>query len=259
MKSNYMCIALGLALGILIPSASAIAQNSVDIGLYQNNNMLEVRVKPQSDFNGIFSAVVFTIKWDGYSGTTLGAPTQEGSAAQYIPIQRSGNMHEHGSINYQVYAGFGNTPLSSNNAAWTAGEEYVIAMIPVTGKGEFELVNDSWTNEPTHNANYYVSLGGHDKTGIIYKSITTAEEDGSVIIQPNPNQGHFTFSFVNNSAMDIKVEVVNALGQSVFNDAVPAFEGTYRKEMDISAMSNGIYYLKVKRGEHSSVHKIVYR
>ena len=52
---------------------------------------------------------------------------------------------------------------------------------------------------------------------------------------------------------------MNALGQSVFNDTVREFEGTYRREMDITPMSNGIYYLKIKRGETTSVHKIVYR
>ncbi len=258
MKSNFLFLSLGLALGLLVPMAS-VAQTPVDIGLYQNNNMLEVRVKPGSDFDGIFSSVVFTIKWDRSTGAALGTLTQEGPAQQYIPIQRSGNVHEHGPMNYQVFAGFGNNTLATQSVAWTAGEEYVIALIPVTGKAEFELVNDAWTDQPAHNANYYVSLGGHDKTGVIYKSIANAEEDGSVVIQPNPNQGLFTFSFENKNASDITVEVMNSLGQSVFSDAIPAFEGTYRKEMDISSMSNGVYYLKVKRGEHSSVHKIVYR
>ncbi len=259
MKSNFITLALGLVLGLAVPSSAVIAQDQVDVGLFQNNNMLEVRVKPSAEFNGIFSSIVFTIKWDRSTGATLGNVAQEGAVQQYIPISRSGNVHENGPLNYQVYAGFGTQSLASQGVSWNAGEEYVIATIPVTGKAEFELVNDAWTAVPAHNANYYVSLGGHDKTGIIYKSITTAEEDGSVVIQPNPNNGQFTFSFVNNAAMDIDVDVVNSLGQSIFNDKIPAFEGTYRKEMDITTMSNGVYYLKVKRGEFSSVHKIVYR
>ena len=254
-----MTLAMGLVLGLAIPFSGAKAQDQVDVGLFQNNNMLEVRVKPASNFDGVFSSIVFTIKWDRTTGATLGTLSQEGAVQQYIPIDRSGNVHENGPLNYQVFAGFGTQTLASRGVSWNAGEEYVIATIPVTGKAEFELVNDAWTATPAHNANYYVSLGGHDRTGIIYKSITTAEEDGSVVIQPNPNNGQFTFSFVNNSPLDINVEVVNSLGQSVFNDKVPAFEGTYRKEMDITSMSNGVYYLKVKRGEYSSVHKIVYR
>ncbi len=256
MKSNLFSLALGL--GILMSASAANAQN-VDIGLFQNNNQLEVRVKPHADFEGIFSSVVFTIKWDRSTGATLGQVQQEGASKLYIPLMRSGNVHEHGPLNYQVYAGFGTTTMVSHGARWTAGEEYVIATIPVSGKAEFELVNDSWTAVPTNNANYYVSLGGQDHTGLIYKNLATAEEDAHVLIQPNPNKGQFTFSFENGQAMDVTVEVVNSIGQSVFNDAIQGFEGTYRKEMDLTSMSNGVYYLKLKRGENNTVHKIVYQ
>lgn len=247
------------ALALTLAATPVSAQNQVDIGLHRNGDNLEVHVRPQSGFNGIFSSVVFTIRWDRNSGASLGTLTQEAPAAQYIPIMRSGGLREEGSFNYHVYAGFGISPLESIGTSWTAGEEYVIATIPVTGKGEFELLNDSWTAEAAHNANYYVSLGGVDRTGIIYKGLVTADEDGSVIIQPNPNNGQFTFSFSNSTPMDITVEVVNSLGQSVFTDTVREFQGTYRREMDITTMSNGIYYLKIKRGEETSTHKIVYR
>ncbi|HRD51741.1 MAG TPA: T9SS type A sorting domain-containing protein, partial [Flavobacteriales bacterium] len=137
--------------------------------------------------------------------------------------------------------------------------ETVIATIPVTGKGEFEIVNDAFTAEPTSNANFYISLGGRDLTGTIYKGLATAEEDGSVSILPNPNNGQFTFSFSVATATDVTIEVVNALGQTVFNDMLRNFEGTYRKEMDLTSMSNGVYYLKVKRNGETSTHKIVFR
>jgi len=235
------------------------AQNQVDIGLHRNGDNLEVHVRPQSSFNGIFSSVVFTIRWDRSQGAAVGTLVQEGPAAQYIPLMRSGGLREQGAFNYMVYAGFGISPLESLETSWNAGEEYVIAKIPVTGKGEFELLNDAWTGEAANNADYYVSLGGVDRTGIIYKGLVTADEDGSVNIQPNPNDGQFTFSFRNAEAMDVTIEILNTLGQSVFNETVRELEGTYRREMDISTMSNGIYYLKIKRGDSTSVHKIVYR
>jgi hypothetical protein len=59
--------------------------------------------------------------------------------------------------------------------------------------------------------------------------------------------------------MDVTVEIMNSLGQSVFNETLREFEGTYRKEMDLTSMSNGVYYLKIKRGGETSTHKIVYR
>ncbi len=233
------------------------AQSPVDIGMYRNGNMLDVTVRPQADFNGIFSAVVFTVRWDAGAGASLGQLVQAGSAAEYIPVAKSGGVREHGSVNYQVYAGFGTQPMTAT--PWKAGEEYVIASIPFTGKGEFELVNDAWTNELKNNADYYLSLGGVDRTGIIYKGIVDHDEDGGVSILPNPNNGQFTFMFEVAEKGKITVDVLSTLGQSVFTDVLNDFEGTYRRDMDISSMSSGVYYLKITRGEESSVHKIVYR
>jgi hypothetical protein len=235
------------------------AQSPVDIGLQYNGDQLEVVLRPGADFNGILSAVVFTIRWDGSTGATLGDVQQEGSPAQYIPVQRSGAIREHGSSNYQVFAGFGTTPIASAGGAWTSGKEYVIATIPVTGNAEFELVNDVWTHEVTNNADFYLSLGGADRTGTIYKGLVSAEGDGSVSIQPNPNNGIFTFAFDVKTPTDITVEVMNTLGQAVFTDLVREFTGTYRRDMDLTTASSGIYYLKIKRGEQTTTHKVVYR
>ena len=237
------------------------AQNSVDIGLFQHNNgQLEVKVRPQADFDGIFSSVVFTIRWDRNTGATLGEPVQVDEAMEYVPIARSGGLHEQGANNYQVFAGFGFQRIANSGMNWEAGEEYTILTIPVTGAAAFELVNDSWTAELQNNADYYVSLGGEDRTGTIYKSIAApANFESTVSILPNPNDGLFTFSFIVAEASDVRVEVLSTLGQSVFSDVLPNFEGTYRKEMDLTGMSNGIYYLKLTRGNDSSVHKIVYR
>lgn len=249
----------GLLVALAALTMPVAAQDNVDIGLHHADDMLEVRVRPRSDFNGIFSSLVFTLRWDRSSGATLGTLVQEPGVQQYMAVAKSGNLHENGPHNYQVYAGFGVTPMQQTNVAWTAGTEYVIARIPYTGNGEFELVNDPWTHEPAHNADYYVSLGGKNRTGDIYKSLASADEDGSVSIVPNPNNGQFTFTFTNSSAMDVTVEVVNNLGQTVMTDVKPGFEGTYRREMDLTSLGSGVYHLKIKRPATTSVHKIVFR
>ena len=245
-----------IAAATIAPVAS---QGTVDIGLFRNGDKLEVRLRPTENFNGIVSSIVFAVRWDRNSGASLGTLTQTGAPAQFLPLAKSGAVREHGAFNYQVYAGFGMLPLTELETSLAAGSETVIATLPVTGKGEFEIVNDAFTGEAANNANYYISLGGRDLTGSIYKGLATAEEDGSVSILPNPNNGQFTFSFSVGVATDVTIEVVNSLGQVVFNDMLRNFEGTYRKEMDLTSMSNGVYYLKIKRNGETSTHKIVYR
>jgi hypothetical protein len=248
-----------LSVCLTLVASYSVAQNGVDIGLYQNNGVLEVKVRPETDFAGIFSSVVFTIRWDANSGASLSTSEQEGASAEYIALARSGTIREEGGFRYAVYAGFGMTPMSNHGVNWQAGKEYTIATIPVQGKGEFELVNDAYTAERSNNANFYASLGGTDRTGIIYKGLAAAEEDGSVLIQPNPNNGRFVLSFTNEPKGDVTVEMVNSIGQTVFNETVRDLQGAYKKEMDLTNQSAGAYYVKIKRGGNVSTHKVIYR
>ncbi|MBL7965055.1 MAG: T9SS type A sorting domain-containing protein [Flavobacteriales bacterium] len=257
MKKRRLLIAM---VAMILAASTSFAQGRVDIGIYHNGDgQLEVKVRPQADFTGIFSSLVFTIRWDKSSNATLGQPTQDETVADYLSLMRSGGVHDAGTYFYQVYAGFGFSRIGETKA-WEAGKEYTIATIPVTGAGEFHLVNDPWTREVANNGDFYVSLGGVDQTGVIYKSLAApASLESTLLIQPNPNDGRFTFSFLSAEAGDIRIEMLNSLGQRVFGDQLRDFQGTYRKEMDLTAMSNGIYYLKITRGGETSVHKVVYR
>ena len=248
-----------LATALLTLSGAAMAQSNVDIGLFQNNGVLEVKVRPEADFSGIFSSLVFTIRWDANSGGSLGPIGQEEGTAAYMGVAKSGNVREAGAFRYMVYAGFGMSPMSAQGVNWLAGEEYTIATIPVTGQGEFELVNDAYTADRNNNANFYVSCGGADRTGVIYKGLAASAEDGSVLIQPNPNNGRFMLSFSNEVKGDVTVEIVNSIGQSVYNETVRELEGTYKNELDLTTQSAGVYYVKIKRGGNTSTHKVVYR
>lgn len=246
-----------IAASLLIGSLAA-AQGTVDIGLFHTNGNLEVRLRPTTDFDGVVSSTVFTLRWERNSGIALG----DASIPENSPIRtrKSGNVHEEGVFNYMVFAGFGFDNMVENGMRWNAEQEYTILTIPVTGLGAVELINDAWTGTVTNNGDYYTSLGGHDKTGTIYKSLaTTTDLEGTVTIKPNPNQGLFQFSFICDEASDLRVEVVNALGQTAFQENLRNFTGLYVKEMDLTRSSEGIYYLKITRGENTSVHKIIYQ
>lgn len=246
-----------LSILVVLLSTTIHAQAPVDIGLRSSGDRLEVLLRPGADFQGIVSSLVFTLRWQPSTGATLGAIAQEGAPAEYLPVQPSGTVRNEGAYHYQVFAGFGTRPLHTLNAAWKAGMEVVIASIPVSGAGEFELVNDAWTAVPTHNADFYLSLGGVDRTGTIYKSLAIAEGDGALSIQPNPNNGQFTISVEVAKAQDLALEVMDPQGKVVYEQALNGFAGTYRRDLDLSGMSAGVYLLKLKRGDQRSTHKVV--
>lgn len=245
----------------LTGTLASFAQGQMDIGLFSPApGLLEVKVRPASDFDGVFSSLVFALRWDKNTDIDLALPQQDELMGRHIRTSRSGNVRENGTFEYQVFAGFGFDALQNTGVHWEAGKEYTLMTIPVTGKGTVELVNDEWTGATEVNADFYISLGGVDHTGTIYKSLAaTTDLDGTVTIQPNPNEGRFTFSFTSAEASDIRIEVLNTLGQSVYTDQLRGFEGNYRKDMDLTPMSDGIYYLKITRADQTSVHKIVYR
>ena len=242
-----------------LTASNASSQSAVDIGLYQNGNELEVRVRPEMDFQGVFSSIVFTLRWDADTHVDLEHLQQPSDAAAYIPLQPSGGVRVDGDRKYQVFAGFGFNTLQETGSPWRAGREYTIARIPFTGKAIFELTRDTYAKLQDTNADYYVSLGGEDRTGMVYKEL--AGEAGDIValsILPNPNRGQFvlTIPMLENDAM--WYEIVNSAGQVIANETPTNITGgRLQKEMDLASEGAGVYMLRIHRKESTETHRIV--
>ncbi len=74
---------------------------------------------------------------------------------------------------------------------------------------------------------------------------------------PNPNTGKFNLSFSLPEKGDAEVTILNTEGKIVYSEKLPAFSGSYDKEIDISKQAKGIYFVKVEQGKNSQVKKIV--
>jgi hypothetical protein len=256
-----MFLALTRSIGILIASAllplALTAQQKVDIGLFRSDTHLEVRVRPTADFEGIFSNLVFSIRWEAESGTTIGPVEQPAAAGMYMPVQRSGGIREDGPYRYQVYAGFGMETIGSTGAPWRSGQEYVIARIPFTGNAQFVMTNDQWTKRVDSNADFYASLGGHDLTGIIYTGTIEVNDQAEFAIMPNPTRGPVSIVFPMQVGEDMWYEILSSSGQLVLTEKPNAMGGNYRKELDLSNMGPGVYHLHVYRNGTQESHRIV--
>jgi len=161
-------------LAIAVLHAFTIQAEQVDIGLFLSTspaNQLEVRCKPDYNINGLpVTNIVYTIRWDNPS--TIITP-------QYIApffVAPSGAPVECGGWFYQIFVA---VPFSAY-VNWTAGAEYIISIINYTGDCvNFQVLNDGWTQ--TNNGDYYLSLGGYDKTGIIYNSSYLSGSFGGMV------------------------------------------------------------------------------
>ena len=74
---------------------------------------------------------------------------------------------------------------------------------------------------------------------------------------PNPNTGKFNLSFSLPEKGDADITIMNTEGKVVYTEKLPAFSGSYDKEIDISKQAKGIYFVKVEQGKNSQVKKIV--
>ncbi len=235
----------------------------LDATLVDNgNNQLEVRVRPDATFDGLFSSVVFTIRWDASSGANLGPITAVSPADEYMNVIKSGGETDDMGGRYQVFAGFGFTPLNAVPLTWDPGVEYALMTIPVlNGTSTFELVNDGWT--AANNADYYVSLNGQDRTGVYYQLNTGGVTMGSTVsglqVLPNPTEGLVTLSFNVELARTVDLEVLNSLGQKVHAERLPSFSGAYRRTLDLGGFGSGVYVLNLRTSDGLMTQRIVVR
>jgi len=210
---------------------------------------LEVRIRPDAFFNGLFSSIVFTVRWEEASGISLGDAMQNLPQVQYCAITKSGPEQVQGIYRYQIFVGFGNIPLSSLSTSWLADQEVVLCRIPILGgSGPCILAEDAWTM--ANNGDFFVSLNGEDRTGVIYGISTgiAAQQAGppSLAVMPNPTNGpaRVVLSPIE-GGQEFTLRILDATGREAVNSIRSTTHGTLDLSMDLGALPSGVYMLEL--------------
>ena len=85
---------------------------------------------------------------------------------------------------------------------------------------------------------------------LVFWTMPTAKiEGGSAIadldVYPNPSRDIFNISFTSESVQDIRVRILNLVGEEVIKDDVQQFVGEYTKKINLEESSKGIYFLEI--------------
>jgi hypothetical protein len=104
-----------------------------------------------------------------------------------------------------------------------------------------------------------------DPTGGAYRSATWTPlvfwtqptsvrlEGGSTInslaIYPNPSRDKFNVSFTSDTKQDLKVRIMNVVGEELINDNLQQFIGEYTKQINLSDNAKGIYFLEIETSD----------
>ena len=76
-------------------------------------------------------------------------------------------------------------------------------------------------------------------------------EGGSTIanltVYPNPSRDVFNVSFTSEDAQDLKVRILNVIGEELLNENLEQFIGEYTKQINLSKNAKGIYFLEIEK------------
>ena len=76
-------------------------------------------------------------------------------------------------------------------------------------------------------------------------------------IMPNPSNGNFVLQFSSPKAQSLALNIHNVIGELVFNKTMDNFTGDYSEEINLSALSKGVYIISVESANGSEKRKIV--
>jgi hypothetical protein len=68
-------------------------------------------------------------------------------------------------------------------------------------------------------------------------------------VYPNPSRDVFNISFTSEGIQDLKVRVLNLIGEELINDKLEQFIGEYTKAIDLSENAKGIYFLEIETND----------
>jgi len=231
---------------------------TVDISMVPlQDGRLEVRMRPDLAFDGLFASLVFTVQWQASSSSIVDGFT---TAPPYDDVGMypsfSNTTYEDGGYTYAVFTAFGFSPLSAVGASWVADQEFVLGHVDLIGSNlGFQLINDDWT--AANNADYYVSLNGEGRTGVIYGGVTTLTPEinsitSGVRVLPNPTEQESLFTFMLPNAGSLSMEVIDAAGKLVVQRTVPVPAGLNTLVLDARSLAAGTYQVRIMAPDYKS-------
>jgi hypothetical protein len=130
----------------------------------------------------------------------------------------------------------------------------------VNAKGSTNTISSySFSDVPAAGGMVYYRLVQYDFNGASHTSEIRSVNinNPKLSVYPNPTNGIFQVSFDGTLSDNIKIEVINNLGQDIYLETVDKSTGILNKQLDLRTSCPGIYYLKIQAGADQWIERIV--
>ena len=135
----------------------------------------------------------------------------------------------------------------------------------------FDDGNLSTQENPTHvysaNGTYNVKLIAYNDCGIdsitkqvtiISASINNLSNFDELKVYPNPAHNKVNIEFNSTENQDLKISLIDMLGQILWKDELTNFEGKYSQQINLNKFAKGVYYIKISSKSGATVRKLIY-
>jgi hypothetical protein len=68
-------------------------------------------------------------------------------------------------------------------------------------------------------------------------------------VYPNPSRDVFNITFTSETVQDLKVRILNVIGEELITDDLQQFIGEYTKQINLSDNAKGIYFLEIETND----------
>jgi hypothetical protein len=79
--------------------------------------------------------------------------------------------------------------------------------------------------------------------------IESGEAIANLAIYPNPSRDVFNITFTSEELQDLRVRVMNIIGEEIIIEKLEQFVGEYTKQINLSSNSKGIYFLEIETND----------
>jgi hypothetical protein len=109
-----------------------------------------------------------------------------------------------------------------------------------------------WYSTSTRSFMIRLNLGDLSSSTSINEKIF----DGKLLVYPNPSEGTFILEMFNVNSEKYTITVSNVLGKTIYN-STDEINSTFKKEIDLSAFSKGVYLISIENSNSSITKKLI--